>query len=77
MAAEACHNTIVCIVTGGRLGHWVVSRDRRDMAGGGTTIRRRELRYARQRARGHEDKAYAAQRATWPGQACDTVPGTP
>ena len=42
-AGGVYRDTINCIVTGRRLGRWVVSRHRRDMVGGSTTIRRREL----------------------------------
>ena len=45
---RACHDTIGCIVTGGqRLSHWVVSRYKRDKAGGSAAIRRRERAGAR------------------------------
>ena len=37
-----CRDTINCIVARRRLGRWVVSRDKRDMAGGNATIRRRK-----------------------------------
>ena len=59
-----CHDTIVCIMTRGRLGRWVPLRDSRDTAGRSATIRRRELRYARQRARERGNTALAVQRAT-------------
>ena len=36
-----CHDTINCIVTGRRLGRWVVSRDRCNTVGGNAMIRRR------------------------------------
>ena len=79
-AGGVCRDAINCIVTGRRLGRWVVSRHRRYTAGGSTTIWRRELRYSQQCAQGRDDTAprHSARygrvcTTTRSGQACDTA----
>ena len=67
-----CRDTINCIVTGGRLGHWVVSQDRCNTAEGSATILLRELRYVQQCAQGARRHGRTCA-ATRPGQACDTA----
>ena len=77
---ELCTNTNGRIVIGERHGCWVVSRDKRDTAGGSATIRHRSCdkrssarwgsaaRHVRHSARHGQACA-----ATQPSQACDTA----